>query len=108
MHPGSDPPGNLIHEVTKSSEARAVKMLVLFFRDGGFCGGKIWISRHSSLSAKDYTSLLRFFYVSVLNLESFQCFIKASIAAIIYRKIKETYAANKKGISHSANTEWTL
>ena len=32
------PPGNLIHEVTKSSEARAVKMPALFFRDGGFCG----------------------------------------------------------------------
>ena len=37
--PGTTPlPGNLIHEVSKPSKARAVKMRTLFLRDGGFCG----------------------------------------------------------------------
>ena len=38
MHPGDHHLANLIHEVSKPSKARAVKMRALFLRDGSFCG----------------------------------------------------------------------
>ena len=70
---------------------------------------KLWISSHSGLSAKDWTSLLRFLETSLLILESFPALYRSNyLSYIIYRKIKETYAANKKCISLSTNTEWTF
>ena len=75
-------------------KARAVKMCVLFLRDGGFCG-KRYGFQVIVVCPQRTRQALRFLEVSFLILESFPVLCRSNyLSYIIYRKIKETYAAN--------------
>ena len=82
----------------KTVKSPAVKMRALFLRDGSFCGKRYGF--HVTVASPRRTRqayTLRFSELSFLILESFSVlYWKNYLSFIVYRKIKETYAANKK------------
>ena len=103
--PRGRPPGNLVHEVLKPSQVLAFKMLVLFLRDGSFCGKRYGL--HDTMACPRSTGqVVEIFRGEFLIIESFPVLYRSNyLSYIIYLKTKETYAANKECISHSTNTE---
>ena len=95
---------NLIHDVSKPSKARAVKMRALFLHDGSFCGKRngfhVTVASHEGLD-----KLVEIFRGEV---SSFRKFSSALLKQLfeLYHLSKD--AANKECISHSTNIEWTL
>ena len=81
----------------------AVNMRVVFLRDGGFCGKRYGF--HVTVACPRRTRQA----CSFLILESFPVLYRSNnLSYIIYRKIKETYVANKKNAFRIQRTEWTL
>ena len=97
---GGDLPANLIKTV-KSPGCQDVCFIPLRCR---LFWGKIIDFTSQKLVREGLDKLVEIFEVSFLILESFPVLYRSSyLSYIIYQKIKETYVANKKCISHSAN-----
>ena len=64
-------PGNLIHKVKRQSKARAIKMRILFLRDGGFCGKRYGFHVTVACPQRTRQACWDFIEVSFLILESF-------------------------------------